>query len=447
MSLGLIPRFPALSPEDALRAQEALWALLRRQARLYAPESSSLPAETAAALTESVLLTLGADRDPRVLLAPDLPEKFRQGQRRLAQKLEISRRLWQTAWATRSEAENRSLLDTFNSLKHFPDRYDLRFFAQEIPCGIDYQLSQPVPETLRGVDYVNDWLRRLCLEQNFLGRFETALVRATLDRSCPDYRGLLINLYEPIAVNALGLALLGDDPRSLTVSPPRRQRLESLFAGLPVPEQKRILDAGAAALCTALDIRSAALRSYVQATALALGPGWHPPKRRNICFSPYNKNRAIPQYGPVPLFLPDSVAAHESRHLPDAFQRERRLAQGLHGNAHQLHGVVIRRHPVRTEGAAALAAVDDGPFAAPADPDGHRLHNAAAVRRPVPRLHVHVETGQAVGAVVAVIAAGIFRQAKSSADPAGKRIAAGMGLVIPFFKGFSLIFTVHDGSS
>ena len=96
MSLDLLPRLPALSPEDALQAQEALWALLRRQAHLYAPESSSLPSETAAALTESVLLTLGADRDPRVLLAPDLPEKFRQGQRRLAQKLKVSRRLWQT---------------------------------------------------------------------------------------------------------------------------------------------------------------------------------------------------------------------------------------------------------------------------------------------------------------------------------------------------------------
>ena len=272
MSLDLLPRFPSLFPEDALRAQEALWALLRRQARLYAPESSSLPAETAAALAESILLTLGADRDPRVLLSPDLPEKFRQGQRRLAQKLEVSRRLWQTAWTTRPEIGNHSLGDTLNSLKRFPDRYDLRFFAQEIPCDIDYQLSQPVPETLWGVDYVNEWLRRLCLEQDFLGRFEPALVRAVLDRSCPDYRGLLINLYEPVAVNALGLALLGDDPRSLTVSPPRRQRLEALFAGLPVPERKRILTAGAAALCTALDIRSAALQFYVQATALALSP-------------------------------------------------------------------------------------------------------------------------------------------------------------------------------
>ena len=272
MSLDLIPRFPALSPEDALQAQEAMWALLRRQARLYAPESFSLPTETAAALAESILLTLGADRDPRVLLASDLPEKFRQGQRRLRQKVELTRRLWQTAWVTQPEAENRSLLDTLNSLKHFPDRYDLRFFAQEIPCDIDYQLSQPVPETLRGVDYVNEWLRRLCLEQNFLGRFEPALVRAVLDRSCPDYRGLLINLYEPVAVNALGLALLGDDPRPLTVSPPRRQRLETLFADLPAPEQNRVLTAGATALCDALDIRSAALRTYIQATAMALGP-------------------------------------------------------------------------------------------------------------------------------------------------------------------------------
>ena len=38
MSLDLISRFPTLSPEDALRAQEALWALLRRQAALLGME-------------------------------------------------------------------------------------------------------------------------------------------------------------------------------------------------------------------------------------------------------------------------------------------------------------------------------------------------------------------------------------------------------------------------
>ena len=159
----LIPQFPALSPEEDLLAQEALWELVRRQARLFAPESASLPAETAAALSESVRLTLGADRDPSVLLRSGLEERFRQGQRRLAQKVEMSRQLWRAAWAARPEIESRSLQDTLDSLSGFARRYDLRFFAQEIPCDIDYQLSQPVPETLVGVDYVNEWLRRLCL--------------------------------------------------------------------------------------------------------------------------------------------------------------------------------------------------------------------------------------------------------------------------------------------
>ena len=183
----------------------------------------------------------------------------------------MTRHLWQIAWATRPEVENRSLLDTLNSLKRFPARYDLRFFAQEIPCDMDYQLSQPVPELLRGVDYVNEWLRRLCLEQNFLCRFEPALVRAVLERSCPDYRGLLINLYEPIAVNALGLALLGNSPRSLVISLPQRLQLEARFANLPATERNNILTAGALTLCDALGIRSNPMHRYVQATVLALG--------------------------------------------------------------------------------------------------------------------------------------------------------------------------------
>ena len=157
----LTPLFPSLSPEDTLCAQEALWGLLKQQARLYAPDSTSLPAETAAALAESILLTLGADRNPAVLLSADLHAAFRQGQRRLSQKLTLSQHLLQAALASRPQAENRSLSDTLNSLKSFSKRWDLRFFAQEIPCDIDYQLSQPVSETLRGVTGREEACRRL----------------------------------------------------------------------------------------------------------------------------------------------------------------------------------------------------------------------------------------------------------------------------------------------
>ena len=267
MPFNLTPLFPSLSPEDTLCAQEALWGLLKQQARLYAPDSTSLPAETAAALAESILLTLGADRNPAVLLSADLHAAFRQGQRRLSQKLTLSQHLLQAALASRPQAENRSLSDTLSSLKSFSKRWDLRFFAQEIPCDIDYQLSQQVSETLRGVDYVNEWLRRLCLEQAFLNCFDPVLIRAVLEQSCPDYRNLLINLYEPVAINALGLAILGDDPHTLSIPASRRQELENRLAALPEEALADTLSAGAAAL----ELPPALLR-YTQTTAQNLLP-------------------------------------------------------------------------------------------------------------------------------------------------------------------------------
>lgn len=272
MSSELMRRFPALSVEEDLLAQEALWRLLRRQAGLYAPESSSLPAETAAALAESVCLTLGADRDPRVLLCADLDQKFRLGQRRLSQEVELSKQLWRTACLTLPEIENRSLTDTLRSIGGFWTRYDVRFFAQEVPCDIDYQLSQPVPEALQGVDYVNEWLRRLCLEQEFLLWFDQSSARAVVARSCPDYQGLLINLFEPVAVNALGLALLGEDPRFLSVSPSLRGKLETQFARLTEAESDAALSAGAESLCTDLGIQNRQTVRYLNGLALGLRP-------------------------------------------------------------------------------------------------------------------------------------------------------------------------------
>ena len=145
--------------------------------------------------------------------------------------------------------------------------------------------------------------------------------------------------------------------------------------------------------------------------------------------------------------LHSAVAGHEGGHLLDALQWERRLAQRLHGDRHELHGIVVRRHTVGAERAAALAAVDDRPLAAPAYPDRHRLHDAATVRGPVAGLDVYMQAGKAVGAVVAVVAAGIPRCAEPTADLAGEGVIAGMGLVVAFFKGLPLVFAVHGVSS
>ena len=83
-------------------------------------------------------------------------------------------------------------------------------------CDIDYQLSQSVSESLLGINYVNQYLARLAAENSLLTRLPQGEVRAVLERSCPDWRGLLVNLYAPAAANVLARTLLGGEGLTLS---------------------------------------------------------------------------------------------------------------------------------------------------------------------------------------------------------------------------------------
>lgn len=131
------------------------------------------------------------------------------------------------------------------------------------------------------------------------------------------------------------------------------------------------------------------------------------------------------------------------RQLLHPLNGEGREGHWLHGDRHQLSGVVVCRHPVGGQRPAPAAAVDDGPFAAPAHPDRDRFHDAAAVRGPVSGFNIHMEAGQAVGAVVSVTAPRPLGGCQPTAHPAGEAVAAGMGFVITFFVLLTLVFSIQ----
>ena len=106
--------------------------------------------------------------------------------------------------------------DTLRSIGRGFRCYDTRFFPQRFDCDIDYQLAVPVSESLLGINYVNQYLTRLAAENSLLTRLPQGEVRAVLERSCPDWRGLLVNLYAPVAANALARTLLGGEGLTLS---------------------------------------------------------------------------------------------------------------------------------------------------------------------------------------------------------------------------------------
>jgi len=268
----------SLNEEEALRIQEKLWRLLVRRTTLYTMgDSSSVPVETAGELLSSICFTLNlylkeSGNSMKLLVSADLEELFALGVKETEKQIERGKQLWQAACINVPKIENISLRDTLRSIGEFFRRYDHRFFAHKIPCDIDYQLCRAVPDELFGIEYLNEYLSRLIIESDFLRRFDDRLVVRLLKSYCPDYKGLLINLYEPAAVNAVGLALAGGNVFSLDITDDDRARLTSLFEGFKEPMARKALTDSAEKLFSVLDIKNISARQYLAQTVTDLWP-------------------------------------------------------------------------------------------------------------------------------------------------------------------------------
>lgn len=267
-----------LEPQTRERVRERLWATLEKQMRRYTQgDSESLPVEKAQELLDGMVYTLSIqlkaqDLPPQALLTEDVDKLLTQGQQTLRRRLEACQSLYQCVCRTVPDISNISLQTTLQSIEGFFERYDTMFFPQNIPCDIDYQLCHPVSESERGVAYLWRYLGRLAIENELLSRFETNRVVSVLQSFCPDYRGLLINLYEPVAANAIGLALLGENIRPLDIARENREKLEKLFEARTRKEVRTLLQKGGEAVCRQMEIHTSEARRYLLEAAAQLEP-------------------------------------------------------------------------------------------------------------------------------------------------------------------------------
>jgi len=266
-----------VTPDDVAAFQERFARLLERRTAIYTQgDSTSVPAHVAVDLLRSVCFVLGIDPErpeaPARLLSVDLEEEFRRRLAEIERKVELAAQLWREVVETMPAIPSTSLEDTVAEIGDFPRSYDFRSMAHEIPCSFDYQLCHPVPETLQGVDYIVEYLRRLLIEADFLRRFDRDACIRVLTRTSPEYAELLINLYEPVATNAIGLALLGKDPRPLRIAEEGRDEIARLLAPMSAAGRAKALREAAERACDALGVDDVAAREYLRELAGELAP-------------------------------------------------------------------------------------------------------------------------------------------------------------------------------
>ena len=225
----------------------------------------------------SILYTLRLDgAEPgergRQLAGADLEEELLRGQKRIRRKMQFARRLWQRLAVSGAAGESRALGATLLGIGEFWRRYDWRFAAHEIPCGIDYPLALPVPESLQGADYLTEWLSRLDTEVRFQSAFPAAARSAAWDRFHPERYDLPLNLYEPLAADALCLFALGREVRALMVGPGERRAFAGRLALLTEGETEAALRRWAEGLGETLELPEGRDRRYLTDYARTLLP-------------------------------------------------------------------------------------------------------------------------------------------------------------------------------
>ena len=199
-------------------------------------------------------------------------EKALEGARDILKKrIQLCKTLYLTLLRLPFQPDNVSYRDTVNGMENFFKKYDYYFFADQVPCDIDYQLCLQVNENLWGVEFLTEYIKRLICEGRFCGAFQRYEITALLANFGSRNNELLINVFTPVLSNALGRVLLGNDISTLEVTPDGIEQLFSMFAGLKYEEALPIVDKASKLLCSRVGF-SGYNAEYVTESARTLIP-------------------------------------------------------------------------------------------------------------------------------------------------------------------------------
>lgn len=238
-----------------------LWELLKQQAEKYnGMDSTSMPIEKAQDILESLLYTImivvenGCTKNE--ILNDNLSLLLKKGQSILKEKQKAAKVEWKLMCQELPQIMNVYYLSTIENLGTFFGKYDIYYEAHHIPCSIDYWLMCPISENVKGVSFIEEYLHRLQMENDFITCFESIKVVCLYEKYIPDYKESLFNLCEPILTNAIGLEMINHDIFSLTISAAQRNIIFDMLIYKTADEIQRMITQSVLNICRKIGMKS-----------------------------------------------------------------------------------------------------------------------------------------------------------------------------------------------
>ena len=234
-----------VSDSDIERMQyECLNLLAYKTERYNSGDSSSIRIEIAQSIMTSILFTVGLwlktypnpDDAITALLNEPISEIYQKGRKRIDTILMATKTLHAKLLHQLVDTENVFYSSTIkDGINGFFKLYYPDYAAQEIHITADYPLFIPMPG-LAGIEFIRAYVEAAYYENQFCGYFSADDIHHLLCGYDEGYRELLINIYEPVLLSAIGCIIAGTDVSRLDITEAGAAYLRRLFPEMPKDE-------------------------------------------------------------------------------------------------------------------------------------------------------------------------------------------------------------------
>lgn len=252
---------------------------LKVQLKYYTKDaSSSVMVEVAENLMEGIDYTIGVYLkafDNLELIIEELKNKslfdlLKAGNELIKKKVIESKKLLKKIQENKLKIDNYSYNDTIDhGIPLFFKEYEDFFVPHEGSGSIDYQLYID-NMNYKGIEYIENYLETLSLENEFCSKFDINEITELLKGYDEKCELLLINIFELVLINSIGLVICDRSPKQLNINNIDREMIKDKLSNLSVEELQETLLKYSETCNEILVIKSKVLINYIRSSVVRM---------------------------------------------------------------------------------------------------------------------------------------------------------------------------------
>lgn len=250
----------ARSPEEQQEIVKQMYLLMRKQVQSYYKKhhlgsNSSVSIEFAQELTESIEYTVNQVGGVDAYI--DIENALHLGQEILEKKYRKAKDMLKLVIDTSPQWQTECRWEALQYIRHYLDTYDHLHLAHKGPDGLFYPILIALPDGIQGIDTCLFYLNILWIENQIMSSIAEDALEVFWDHLPVD----TLNQFEPLIINGIGKALLGNGLNSMIFE--EEDHVFLLAAMMSASED--VLRSAADRLCQWLELKDDNAKMYIRA--------------------------------------------------------------------------------------------------------------------------------------------------------------------------------------